>query len=87
MEIDSTIRPDFTEVPQGDCSVETYTITHSRSGPDKGIVIGRLKDGTRFIANTERDPATLEYMCQEEMLNAFGTVSSDGKRNIFKPNL
>ena len=33
------------------------------------------------------DKATLEYMCREDMLNAFGTVSNDGKRNIFKPNL
>ena len=85
--IDTADKPNFTETPQGDCSIETYTITHSRNGPDKGIVIGRLKNGTRFIANTERDTATLEYMCNEDMLNAFGTVSSDGKRNIFKPNL
>ena len=86
-EIDKAAKPNFTETPQGDCSIETYTITHSRNGPDKGIVIGRLKDGKRFIANTERDTSTLEYMCHEEMLNALCTVSNDVKRNIFKPNL
>jgi hypothetical protein len=39
-----------------------------------------------FLANTERDSNLLKYMSKEEMLNASGTVSNDGKRNIFKPN-
>ena len=52
----------------------------------KGIIIGKLTDGTRFLANTERDPDVLEKMCKRDMLNASGFVSNDGKRNIFKPN-
>ena len=60
---------------------------HSRNGPDQGIVIGRLDDGKRFLANTEEDPKILQLMSQEEMLNKRGYVSGDGKRNIFKPNL
>ena len=85
--IDSAKRPKFNENPDGNCTVETYTVLHSRNGPNKSIVIGRLEDGTRFLANTDQDQKTLEYMGMQDMLDAKGTVSSDGKRNIFKPNL
>tara|TARA_B100001939_G_C16945695_1_gene620206 strand:- start:2922 stop:4478 length:1557 start_codon:yes stop_codon:yes gene_type:complete len=84
--IDSASNTLFTEMPEGQCSVETYTVIHTHKGPDKGIIIGKLTDGTRFLANTERDPDVLEKMCQRDMLNASGFVSNDGKRNIFKPN-
>tara|TARA_A100000164_G_scaffold362394_1_gene378267 strand:- start:255 stop:773 length:519 start_codon:yes stop_codon:yes gene_type:complete len=84
--IDEAKKPKFTENPEGNCSIETYTIVHSRSGPEKAIVIGRLPNGSRFLANTERDSSVLEYMSTKDMLNASGTVSNDGKRNIFKPN-
>jgi len=85
--IDMADRPLFTEVANGNCTVETYTVVHSRNGPDKGIIIGRLMDGTRFLANSERDSASLSYLSENDMLNASGVVSNDGKRNIFKPNL
>ena len=84
--IDEANKPKFTEVPEGNCTVETYTVVHSRNGPDKGIVIGRLDDKTRFIANTDKSTNVLEYMSQNDMLNTSGKVSNDGKRNIFKPN-
>lgn len=84
--IDSASNTLFTEMPEGQCSVETYTVIHTHKGPDKGIIIGKLADGTRFLANTERDPDVLKEMCQRDMLNASGFVTNDGKRNIFKPN-
>ena len=85
--IDKAETPDFTESPEGNCSVETYTVVHSRNGPKESIIIGRLEDGKRFIANTLKEPSILEYMSQNDMLNTKGTVSNDGKRNIFTPNL
>ena len=85
--IDNQEKPNFIETPEGEATVETYTVVHSRNGPDQGIVIGRLDDGKRFIANTEKDPKILQLMSHEEMLNKRGYVSRDGKRNIFKPNL
>ena len=85
--IDMADKPGFTEIAEGKCKVETYTVVHSRKGPDKGIIIGRLFDGTRFIANSERDPVSLSYISENDMLNTSGVVSNDGKRNIFKPNL
>ena len=84
--IDSAEKPLFKENPEGNCKVETYTVVHSRKGPEKGIIIGRLEDGTRFLANTEKDPGVLEYMNEKDMLNTGGVVSNDGKRNIFRPN-
>ena len=65
--IDSASNTLFTEMPEGQCSVETYTVTHTHKGPDKGIIIGKLTDGTRFLANTERDPDVLEKMCQRDI--------------------
>jgi acetyl-CoA C-acetyltransferase len=85
-EINNMDRPAFTETPEGEAVVETYTVVHSREGPSKAIVIGRLDDGTRFISNTEKDEITLNKMMQEEMLGAKGSVSFNGKKNIFKPN-
>jgi len=85
-EINSMDRPIFTETPEGEAVVETYTVVHSREGPSKAIVIGRLNDGTRFLSNTEKDEMTLKTMMQEEMLGAKGSVSFNGKKNIFKPN-
>jgi len=85
-EINNTNKPNFTETPEGEAIIETYTVVHSREGPAKAIVIGRLEDGTRFISNTEKDPVILNKMIQEEMLGTRGTVSFNGKKNIFTPN-
>ena len=51
-EINSMDRQIFMETPEGEAIVETYTVVHSREGPSKAIVIGRLNDGTRFLSNT-----------------------------------
>ena len=62
--IDATPRPAYCPRPEGDCIIETYTVSHGHTitvpvkgengaGPDLGIVIGRLTaTGERFIANT-----------------------------------
>ena len=79
-------KPNFTETPEGEAIIETYTVVHSREGAEKAIVIGRLKDGTRFLSNTEKDPNIFNKMMNEEMLGSQGTVSFNGKKNIFTPN-
>jgi acetyl-CoA C-acetyltransferase len=77
--------PPFTETPQGSATIETYTVLHGRQGPERGLVIGRLADGTRFVANTPDDAATLQEMVSREMLGSKGTVSGRDGRNIFIP--
>ncbi len=76
-------QPPFTETPQGAATVETYTVVHNREGLERGLVIGRLADGTRFLAETPDDPATLQAMMDQEMLGAAGTVSTVEGKNLF----
>jgi acetyl-CoA C-acetyltransferase len=78
--------PPFTEAPQGCATVETYTVINGREGPESGIVIGRLDDGTRFIARTPNDTGTLQAMMRIDMLGARGTVSSRDGINLFVPD-
>ncbi len=76
-------QPPFTETPQGAATIETYTVIHSRKGMERGLVIGRLADGTRFLAETPDDAATLQAMMDQEMLGAAGTVSTVQGKNLF----
>ena len=57
--------PDFTENPEGPATIETYTVRHGRKGLQGAVVIGRLEDGTRFIAQTPSDEATLKGLMAE----------------------
>ena len=84
-EIDSLPDMRFTETPSGDGNIETYTVCFGRSGPERGIVIGRLGDGTRFIANTPADAATLNGLMDVDSLGRPGKVVSQDGRNVFTP--
>ena len=77
-EIDAEPHPAVVEKPEGRATIETYTVVMDRKGKRFGIVVGRLEDGKRFLANTPDDDATLDWMMQEEMLGRAGTVSDDG---------
>jgi len=73
------------EAAQGSGTVETYTVVFDRAGePEFAIVIGRLEDESRFIANTEPDPGLLRWMTQEEMVGRRAKVMHDAEtgRNI-----
>ncbi len=41
----------------GDCTgvVETFTVTHGRSGPEQGILFARLENGDRAMAKTDAE--------------------------------
>jgi acetyl-CoA C-acetyltransferase len=78
-------QPAFTETPEGHGHIETYTVLHNRSGVERALVIGRLDDGTRFIAETPADTETLQLMMDNDMLGAKGRVSS-GEKNLFIPD-
>ncbi|MEQ9506984.1 MAG: acetyl-CoA acetyltransferase [Hyphomonas sp.] len=38
-------------IVSGDATLETFTVTHGKEGPDRGIIFARLPDGRRVIAN------------------------------------
>lgn len=78
--------PDFTEQPNGQATIETYTVLHSREGVERALVIGRLQDGTRFVAETPDDNQTLERMMAQDMLGIAGTVVAGDEKNLFIPD-
>jgi acetyl-CoA C-acetyltransferase len=85
--IDAEPHPRLVETPSGDATIETYTVIFDRDGaPELGIVIGRLADGSRFIANTPGDRRTLESMTKHEFIGTKGRVAqAEDGRNVFAP--
>lgn len=71
----------------GAARIETYTVTFGRDGaPERGIVVGRLEDGGRFLANTPSERALLEDLCAREGVGRRGRVSVEEGRNVFRPD-
>jgi acetyl-CoA C-acetyltransferase len=65
--------------------VEAYTVVHDRSGqPERGVFVGRLEDGRRFIANlsTQDGLEALRGMTEREMVGQRGRVSHDSKTGL-----
>lgn len=77
--------PAFTETPQGEARIETYTVLHDHSGPRSAIVIGRLADDTRFISETPKSAEVFTALMEEEPLNLKGHVSQQDGKNVFTP--
>jgi acetyl-CoA C-acetyltransferase len=85
-ELDTLPKAPFTETPDGASVIESYTVIHSKTGPELGIVVGRLlKDNVRFVANTPDDPALFADLEARDALGCRGIVRrhADG-RNIFE---
>jgi len=53
-----------TELEPSEGTLETFTVTHGREGPDKGLIMARTGDGKRFIAHTSA--AALERLLKEQ---------------------
>lgn len=77
--------PAFTENPQGAATIETYTVLHGRQGVESGLVVGRLVDGTRFLAQTPNDHETLRKLMQIDAIGLSGTVAKVDEVNTFVP--
>ena len=72
---------------EGPAAIETYTVVFGRDGgPSRGIVVGRLEDGRRFLANTPEAPAVAEALAATEAIGLEGVVSHSGGINIFDPS-
>lgn len=73
--------------PQGRGHIEAYTVVFERDGtPRQGIVIGRLKSGKRFLANTPDDARLLEALLEEEAIGRSGNVRVGSPVNRFRPD-
>jgi acetyl-CoA C-acetyltransferase len=87
-EVDAMAHPAVVEEPDGRATVETYTVVYGRDGaPAQGLVIGRLDDSRRFIANTPVDQSLFETMVSQEFIGTKGSVRHDASSgtNVFAP--
>ncbi len=84
--LDAEPAPELVREPSGQGTVETYTVLHDRDGaPVRGLVIGRLDDGRRFLANIPDDRATLEGLMLREGVGVCGRVTTHGGLGRFEP--
>jgi acetyl-CoA C-acetyltransferase len=87
VDLDRMAHPTLVTSPQGRGTIEAYTVLHDRDGtPVTGIVIGRLADGQRFLANTPDDRRVLESLTTSEGVGRSGVVSTRDGTNRFDPN-
>jgi acetyl-CoA C-acetyltransferase len=81
--LDSRVRPRLAVSPEGRGIVASYTVEFDKQGPQRGVVIGRLVNGDRFVANTLRDEALFARMMNEDVIGLSGSVSTDMGRARF----
>jgi acetyl-CoA C-acetyltransferase len=66
--------------------VEGWTVVYDREGaPRRGIVVGRLESGERFVANTPDERAFLEGFAGAEQVGCRGRVAPQGDGCVFTP--
>lgn len=71
---------------EGPATVETYTMIYDREGrPARGIVIGRLDAGGRFLANTPDDLDINQQIVEREFIGQSGKVRHIDSMNRFEP--
>lgn len=71
----------------GEGRVETYTVLFARDGtPERGVVLGRLDGGRRFLAHTPSDPTLLEDLVRREVVGLRGRVTPGRPVNRFDPS-
>jgi acetyl-CoA C-acetyltransferase len=87
-EIDSLAHPEIVREPEGDATIETYTVVHARDRIRSGIVIGRDAQGRRFVANAPDDERVLLDLESREGVGRRGRVASmeSGMKNLFTPD-
>jgi acetyl-CoA C-acetyltransferase len=84
--IDAQPHPEVVNPPAGTGTVETYTVIYDRNNePNQGIIIGRLQNGRRFIANTPQDRTLLENFTTRDAIGISGQVHQQKNLNIFSP--
>jgi len=72
--------------PGGAGVVETYVVAYGRDGaPERGVVLGRLDDGRRFIARLPDDRVLLDALTRSDGIGLGGHVRADGANARFEP--
>ncbi|MDO8862849.1 acetyl-CoA acetyltransferase [Haliea sp. E1-2-M8] len=69
----------------GTGSIDACAVVFGKEGPNRGIVLGRMGDGRRFIANTPQgDAAALESLLASDPVGEQGRVTPGDKVNCFE---
>ena len=85
--VESQPRADVATAPAGAGVLETYTVVHGRDGgAERGVAIGRLVDGRRFVAALPRERALLEAFEGDEQVGRRGTVRTSDDLSTFDPS-
>lgn len=85
--VDARPRPTLAPEANGRATIEAYTVVHGRDGgPERGVVIGRLADARRFIAELPPDPTVLAGLEATEGVGTLGTVRCERGHNVFAPS-
>ena len=84
-ELDRIEGPPLVKEASGAAEVETYTVFHDRKGqPSSGVIVGRLGDGSRFLARPEEDKDLLRAMTRQEFIGMQGRVSLKDNLNVMR---
>ena len=72
-QIDKLSGPKVNLSPNGNASIETYTVINDREGPSYSILFGRMENGSRFIANTPKSKELIRTFaeCSPPSFEAF----------------
>ncbi|MBQ73897.1 MAG: acetyl-CoA acetyltransferase [Gammaproteobacteria bacterium] len=70
---------------EGGATIESYTVTYDREGkPKRGIVLGSMDTGSRFLANTPDSIDFLEDFVATEQVGVRGQLKVMGGHSIFQ---
>jgi acetyl-CoA C-acetyltransferase len=85
-EIDAIALVPVLDRPEGEATIETYTVVHGKQGPEAGIIVGRLKENNRrFVANTPKDASVFNDLENTDSIGRPGSVAHADGRNVFTP--
>lgn len=83
--LDAAPRLQVDAAASGAGSIDACAVAFDKEGPSRGIILGRMGDGRRFIANTPRgDVATLERLLAADAVGEQGRVTPGDKVNRFE---
>lgn len=84
-QVDAVRHPELDPLPAGRGTVETFTVMFDRAGePERGLVVGMLDTGKRFVADVPPERDLLEQMTREDPIGRSGTVRNGDPVNEFR---
>jgi len=84
-ELDRLTPVEVVQEPEGEGTVEAFTASYEGDVPVRGMVIGRLSDGRRFVAQTPADTKLLQALEGKDMVGTRGEVTPGTPVNLFQP--